>query len=217
MNLCLKYTMIGWLLFGATAFAFDLTDHSNPMTWTSAPPSGSTESTPSTASGPSNFDNIPSQNKGATADLAAAGEWIATSGLANPIIQGGKMIGRTYEAINRGDMTAAGIEAADGTGRLSAIGLGIMEGMKLGAAGGPWGAFIGGIVGGFIGKTAWDQTGGRINDASREQHAQNQANEAARNSARDASRNTTRPTRPFVGGSSGGGGGCGGGCPGHCR
>jgi len=129
-------------------------------------------------------------------DLSNLAEKIATSKLANPLIQGGKAIGRTYEAADRGDMTGTAIEATDGIGRLSAIGLGATEGATLGSALGPLGTFIGGVIGGFIGNAGWEYTGGAINESSRQMHEQ------ARQQA-DQIRQGVTPTRPTGSGSGG--------------
>jgi hypothetical protein len=136
-------------------------------------------------------------------DMSDLGSKIATSNLANPLIQGGKAIGRTYEASSRGDMTAATVEAADGIGRLSAIGIGATEGAAWGSALGPVGTFLGGVVGGFIGNSAWNATGGAINESSRQ--ALDQQRSQTRDNAQQIRQNI--PTRPSSGG--GGGGDCG--------
>jgi phage tail tape-measure protein len=93
-------------------------------------------------------------------------------------------------------MTGAAIEAADGIGRLSAIGLGATEGAAMRSAFGPLGTAIGGIIGGFIGNAGWEYTGGAINESSRQMHDQ------ARQQA-DQVRQGLAPTRPAGGGGSG--------------
>jgi hypothetical protein len=140
-------------------------------------------------------------------DLADLGAKIATSNLANPLIQGGKAIGRTYEASERGDTTGVMIEATDGVGRLAAIGLGAGEGAALGTTFGPIGTAIGGIIGGFLGNAGWNATGGALNESSRQMH--DQAQQQARDQAQQV-RDIAVP-RPS-GGGGGGGGGCGGPC-----
>ena len=94
---------------------------------------------------------------------------ILTSNLANPLIQGGKAIGKAYEAADRGDNMGATIEAADGIGRLASIGHGAGKGAVIGSSiAGPVGGVIGGIIGGFLGNKGWEYTGGMINEKNRE-------------------------------------------------
>lgn len=134
-------------------------------------------------------------------------EKLPTSKLANPLIQGGKAIGRTWEAADRGDNKTAQVEAVDGVGRLLSIGAGAKEGALLGTAiAGPIGGIIGGGVGGWLGNKAWNATGGAINDKSRKLIEQQRAQ--ARMQALQG-RQSARPPRP----SSGSRGACRGACP----
>jgi hypothetical protein len=86
---------------------------------------------------------------------------------ANRWYQGGKSITRIYDAAKKGDGTRLTVELADGVGRFSSITEGALIGAAKGAPGGWPGMIIGGIIGGWLGKTAWDNTGGRLNDYSR--------------------------------------------------
>jgi hypothetical protein len=136
-------------------------------------------------------------------DLSNLGSAVATSDLANPLIQGGKAIGKTIERSAAGDKMGTYIEAADGAGHLSAIGLGATEGAAYGTAvAGPLGGLVGGIIGGFLGHKAWDYTGGALSDSSRA--ANDQMHEQA---IRNATLRT--PTRPVCSPPRGG-------CPGNC-
>lgn len=177
--------------------------HYNNGPWTPEQ-SKTADHTPGTPSSPRGWyppvDGSPDKPANVGEDLSNFAEKIATSKLANPLIQGGKAIGRTYEAADRGDMTGTMIEATDGVGRLSAIGLGATEGATLGSAFGPLGTLVGGAIGGFIGNAGWEYTGGAINESSRQMH--DQARQQA-DQARQAA-----PPRPAGGGSGGGGGGC---------
>ncbi|MBN2513588.1 MAG: hypothetical protein JXB18_11680 [Sedimentisphaerales bacterium] len=172
--------------------------HYNNGPWTPEQ-SKTADHTPGTPPSPRGWyppvDGSPDKPADLTEDLSNFAEKIATSKLANPLIQGGKAIGKTYEAADRGDMTGAAIEATDGIGRLSAIGLGATEGATLGSALGPLGTFIGGVIGGFIGNAGWEYTGGAINESSRQMHQQ--ARQQAEQSRQAA------PLRPAGGGSGG--------------
>jgi len=175
------------------------THYDNNGPWTPEQ-SKTADRTPGTPPSPRGWyppvDGSPDKPTNLGDDLSNLAEKIATSKLANPLIQGGKAIGRTYEAADRGDMTGTAIEATDGIGRLSAIGLGATEGATLGSALGPLGTFIGGVIGGFIGNAGWEYTGGAINESSRQMHEQ------ARQQA-DQIRQGVTPTRPTGSGSGG--------------
>ena len=86
---------------------------------------------------------------------------------ANRWYQGGKSITRIYDSAKKGEFTRVGVELADGVGRFASITEGAMLGAAKGAIGGWPGMLVGGMVGGWLGKTVWDQTGGRVNDYSR--------------------------------------------------
>lgn len=131
-------------------------------------------------------------------------EKIATSNLANPLIQGGKAIGKAYEAADRGDNMGAAIEAADGFGRLVSIGAGAGKGAAIGTSiAGPLGTVIGGIVGGFIGNKGWEYTGGMINEKNREMLQELNARQQAEMQRQNMPRGGSRPS------GGGGGGDCG--------
>lgn len=149
-------------------------------------------------------------------------EKVVTSDLPNLPIQTGRAIGRVTEAADRGDMTGTAIEVADGAGRLSSMGIGFIEGSKLGAAatfGNPIGGFVGGLLGAATGYFVWTRTVGVINEDSRRIHAENLAEErrrqleGSRMTSREQNRNVIRDaTRPPTGGGGGGSSGGGGGC-----
>ncbi len=123
---------------------------------------------------------------------------VTSPDVANPLVQGGRAIGRTYDAAERGDTTETVLEANDGIGRLLSIGLGAKEGMAAGTlVGGLPGAVIGGIIGGFLGNVAWNKTGGALNEESRQ--LLEQQRQQARMQALQNSRQGVQPTRSSSG------------------